>query len=244
MPSALLLGATGQTGQHILKELLESQYFTRVGEYGRKVTSTDKIATGKEKLEQKQIDFENLGAANLAAGKWDVVFIALGTTRKTAGSAEAFEKIDREYVINVARAARWESPTQRVVYISSVGADPNSSMLYTKSKGLTELGLAGLGYSDTIIFRPAFLVGTQRSETRVFETIVTTFTSALSYISSNVEIKVSTLARAVVLAGKLGTAALPEIAKATAAGKEGAKFTLIGNAGALGMAKLPADYSP
>lgn len=42
----------------------------------------------------------------------------LGTTKKNAGSAEAFEKIDREYVINAARAAKAEGTDQRIVYVS------------------------------------------------------------------------------------------------------------------------------
>jgi N-acetyl-gamma-glutamylphosphate reductase len=73
--SALLIGATGATGKHLLKELLGSPHFTRVGEYGRRVTSLDQLSNGKEKLEQKTIDFENLAGAGLAEGKWDVVFI-------------------------------------------------------------------------------------------------------------------------------------------------------------------------
>lgn len=114
--SALVLGATGAVGKHVLKELLSSPHFTRVGEYGRRVTPIDEITTGKEKLEQKTIDFEKLEESGLKAGKWDVVFITyvhsfylglagfirgvyrLGTTRAAAGSAAAFEKIDRESV--------------------------------------------------------------------------------------------------------------------------------------------------
>jgi hypothetical protein len=75
--SALLIGATGATGQYVLKELLASSHFTRVGEYGRRVTSEDnlKVLTGKEKLEQKTIDFEKLDESGLKEGKWDVIFI-------------------------------------------------------------------------------------------------------------------------------------------------------------------------
>lgn len=83
----------------MLKQLLESSHFTKVGEYGRRTTALDTLpASAKEKLEQKTIDFEKLELADLAHGKWDVVFITLGTTRAAAGSAAAFEKIDRECV--------------------------------------------------------------------------------------------------------------------------------------------------
>jgi oxidoreductase len=73
--SALLIGATGATGKHLLKELLSSPQFTRVGEYGRRVTPLEQITSGKEKLEQKIVDFEKITDAGLNVGKWDVVFI-------------------------------------------------------------------------------------------------------------------------------------------------------------------------
>ncbi|KAG7088837.1 hypothetical protein E1B28_012792 [Marasmius oreades] len=238
--TALIIGATGQTGGYLLKELLASPHFKRVHEYGRGVTQLETLSEGKEKLEQKIIDFEKLeedGA--LKGGKWDVVFITLGTTRAKAGSAEAFEKIDREYVIRAAREAKSNDPShpQRLVYCSTNGANSQSSFLYPRSKGLTEEGLAALGYSDTIIFRPGFLVGTARPELRIGEYLATKVTGVLSYFSSKVEIKVATLGKAMSVAGYLGTESLPPQAGATKSGKEGAQFTLIGNVGALELAK-------
>ncbi|KAJ3842148.1 hypothetical protein F5878DRAFT_639052 [Lentinula raphanica] len=235
---ALLIGASGQTGQHLLKELLNSPNYSQVHEYGRRVTDTELLSSGKDKLQQKVIDFEKLNDSGLKDGNWDVVFITLGTTRKNAGSVEAFEKIDREYVINVAREARINGKDQRLVYLSSTGADASSSFLYTKSKGLTELGLASLGYKDTIIFRPAMLAGVDRPESRPLETIARYFTNGLSHITSSVEIKVATLAKAMAKAGSLGSASLPPVARATQAGKENASFTVVGNAGAIALAQF------
>ncbi len=76
-PTALILGASGQTGQHLLKELLASPHFSRVSEYGRRVTDIENLnlSSGKEKLEQKVLDFEQLNESGLKDGKWDVVFI-------------------------------------------------------------------------------------------------------------------------------------------------------------------------
>lgn len=74
--TALILGATGQTGQQLISTLLSSSFYTRVGEYGRRVTAQDKVpAASKEKLEQHTIDFEKLDASGLNAKPWDVVFI-------------------------------------------------------------------------------------------------------------------------------------------------------------------------
>lgn len=73
--SALIIGATGQVGQHVLKELLASSHYSKVGEYGRRVTELSTLSTGKEKLEQKIVNFEKLGESGIKDGKWDVVFI-------------------------------------------------------------------------------------------------------------------------------------------------------------------------
>lgn len=89
--TALLLGATGQVGRHILKELISSPYFTKIGEFGRKVTDLDSIpGKDKEKVVQKTINFEKLQDAELGKDKWDVVFISLvshasRTSRATEG---------------------------------------------------------------------------------------------------------------------------------------------------------------
>lgn len=120
--SALIFGATGAVGRHLLKELLACPDFTRVGEFGRNVTASDKLeGQNTSKLEQKKIDFEKLDDTEVKSGMWDVVFITcvaefdiirccwleltttlifgsirLGTSRAAAGGAEAFERIDRE----------------------------------------------------------------------------------------------------------------------------------------------------
>ncbi|KAF8159403.1 hypothetical protein B0H34DRAFT_782171 [Crassisporium funariophilum] len=234
--SALIIGATGQTGRLLLQNLLVSPHFTRVGEYGRRLTPTGEITAGQDKLEQKVIDFEKLQESGLSSGKWDVVFITMGTTKATAGSAEAFEKIDREYVINAAKEARSADVPQRLVYLSSAGSNSSSPFLYPKSKGLTEEGLAKIGYTDTIVFRPGFLAGTNRGEHRLAESIFGKVTCLLSYVSASVEIQISTLAKAMATAGRLGSEGLPAVAGATQAGKD-AKFTLISNAGSMKLAE-------
>ncbi|KAI0639069.1 hypothetical protein C8Q77DRAFT_1152078 [Trametes polyzona] len=240
--SALIIGATGQTGSHLLKELLASPHFSKVGEYGRRVTAVDTLPeSGKGKLEQKVIDFENLSAAGLKDGKWDVVYITLGTTRKNAGSAERFEKIDREYVVNAASEARVQGHQQRVVYLSSTGADANSSFLYPRSKGLTEIALAKLGYDDTIIFRPALLAGTHRSEFRPAEAIFSVFTGVLSKVTDRLEINIATLAKSIARAGILGSQGLPAEVGASKETHDGVTFTVINNPGAIALAKANVD---
>ncbi|KAF4569922.1 Protein fmp52, mitochondrial [Pleurotus pulmonarius] len=237
--SALLIGATGQVGRRLLQQLLSCSEFCRVGEYGRNVTPMDRITVGKEKLEQKVIDFDNLKRSEWKDQSWDVIFVTLGTKRAKAGSASAFEKIDREYVLNAAKAALSEDPShkQRIVYCSAMLANSQSAMLYTRSKGLTEEGLASLGYSDTITIRPTFLKGATREEWKLGETIGGYVMGFLSRFSENMEIELSLLAKSMIIAGVAGSLALPAAAEAIRVGPPDASYTVITNRGAIHLAK-------
>jgi oxidoreductase len=76
--TALILGATGATGKHLLRQLLASPEYTRVGEFGRRVTAAQDLPADHSKLEQHPLDFEKLSTTDdqgLKAGKWDVVFV-------------------------------------------------------------------------------------------------------------------------------------------------------------------------
>jgi oxidoreductase len=246
--SALIIGATGATGTPLLLELLNSSHYTRVGEFGRRLTALDSLpASAKDKLVQKPLDFEKLLADSaddqgLKEGKWDVVFITLGTSRATAGSAAAFEKIDREYVVAAARAAKVSDSehTQRLVYLSSAGTSHKSMFLYPRSKGLTERALAALGYSDTLVARPGLLLRGEHA--RMVEKIAGTGISLASYvmpsIARNSQIPVSVLAKGLVNLGRLGSSGLPaEVNAETASGEsESDKYTIVGNAGLLTLA--------
>ncbi|EPS94253.1 hypothetical protein FOMPIDRAFT_15347, partial [Fomitopsis schrenkii] len=172
--SALLLGATGAAGSLLLQEVLASPAFTRVGEYGRRVTSSEKIAAGRDKLEQKIIDYEKIEMMGLKEGRWDVIFITLGVSIMLAESPEHFERVDREYVVNAARAAKSEDPShkQRIVYISAMYANPASFIFYLRSKAATEIELAQLGYSDTIIVRPGMFGKVHREVVRPMEVVL------------------------------------------------------------------------
>ncbi|KZT36886.1 hypothetical protein SISSUDRAFT_1006916 [Sistotremastrum suecicum HHB10207 ss-3] len=237
--SALILGATGATGKWLLKDIIKSSEFSRVGELGRRVTDLSQVDASdeaKSKVIQQVIDFEKIGTpgdvgtAKLSEG-WDVVFITLGTTRAAAGSAAAFEKIDREYVVKAAQAAKSSTPghSQRIVYLSSGGASASSPFLYPKSKGLTEQALAALGYDDTIVFRPGLLKG--RDTPRLGERVAGVVTGLLSHLSFSMEIDMHVLSRAILKAGVVGSQGLPSVAAASKVDCPTGWFTLIGNKG-------------
>lgn len=72
----MIIGATGATGRHVLRELLQNPHFTRVGEFGRRSLPDDKLqGVDTSKLERKVVDFERLDEKEWKEGRWDVVYI-------------------------------------------------------------------------------------------------------------------------------------------------------------------------
>ncbi|SFU41384.1 hypothetical protein SAMN05216350_101840 [Polaromonas sp. YR568] len=90
------------------------------------------------------------------------VFIALGTTIKTAGSRAAFRAVDFDAVLAIARAGRIAGAT-RLGLVSAMGADAHSAVFYTRVKGEAEEALSLLGFSTLVVVRPSFLAGERES---------------------------------------------------------------------------------
>lgn len=158
MARALLLGATGLVGRELLSQLLADHRYTSVVVVARRSTGVKHA-----KLVEHVFDLEQM-EAHAEAFVADDVFCALGTTIKVAGSQERFRKIDLDYPLRAARLARARGASHYLL-VSSVGANPNSRIFYTRVKGELERELANLGYPSLTIARPSTLLG-QRTEDR------------------------------------------------------------------------------
>ena len=88
----------------------------------------------------------------------DDVFIALGTTIKTAGSQEAFRAVDFEAVVAVAKAGRARGAS-RLGIVSAMGADSGSGIFYSRVKGDMEAAVLKLGFDSVVFARPSLLAG-------------------------------------------------------------------------------------
>ncbi len=103
----------------------------------------------------------------------DVTISCLGTTRRKAGSNEAFAAIDRDLVLAVARAAKQAGTTQMIA-VSSVGANAKSSNFYLCVKGEAEDGMRALDFDRLDVMRPGLLRG-DRVEHRPGERVALMF---------------------------------------------------------------------
>jgi uncharacterized protein YbjT (DUF2867 family) len=149
-----MIGATGLIGRQ-LWPLLER-------EHDLLVLARRQSGAAKEKLGSM-----NDWPALLAGERIDVAVSTLGTTRKAAGSWEAFEAVDRHGVLAFAAAAR-KAGARHFLLVSSSGADAASRNAYLRLKGEVEAAVAALGFERADILRPGLLLG-QRSEKRLAE---------------------------------------------------------------------------
>lgn len=162
MTSLMITGATGLVGRQALALALDDRRVDRV------VAPTRRPLAAHTKLDNPIVDFARLPEA---AGWWSVdgAICALGTTRAAAGSAEAFRLVDFDHALNVARLVREHGAT-RFGLISSMGADPASRFLYTRTKGELEVAVRRLAFPSLTIVRPG-LLGGERDEFRATERI-------------------------------------------------------------------------
>lgn len=174
MKTAIIIGATGLTGQALLNQLLKDDYFNHVIVFVRK-----KIEVTHAKLTQHCVDFNVLDSyKDLIVG--DVLFCCVGTTIKTAGSQEAFKKVDFTYPFEFAKLAK-ENSVSVFCLQSSLGADAKSNNFYLKTKGETEDAIRALNFQSFATFRPSMLLG-DRTEFRLGEKIGKVVMQALSFV--------------------------------------------------------------
>ena len=172
---AVVFGATGLVGKALLTELLAGNDFEKVTAVSRK-----KLSISDPKLEQVQIDdFSRLLEVKDKL-KPGLFFCCIGTTIKTAGSKEAFTKIDREIPVKIAHLAEALSAPSLVV-ISSIGASADSSNFYLRTKGEMEKAVRE-AYSGKLKFvRPSLLMGS-REEFRFGEKIASGFMKTFGWL--------------------------------------------------------------
>lgn len=160
---ALIIGATGLVGGHLIEMLLNSNSYRKVISVGR-----SKVDSDSDKLLQITTPFEDIEKYrdDLVC---DDFFICLGTTMKRAGSKEAFYRIDHNYVINTAHIVH-ENGASQCFLISAINADVDSNFFYNRVKGQVEIDLLHIGFWSTHIFRPSLLLG-ERKDDRLLEDV-------------------------------------------------------------------------
>ena len=168
--NAVVAGGTGLVGTELLKLLDQERRYGRITSLVRQET----VAAGR--VENRVVSFDDLDRSELP--EVDDAYCCLGTTRRVAGSDDAFRKVDFDYVLAYARAAH-RAGAVRFLIVSAMGAKVESRFLYTRVKGQVEAAVSTLGFQVVGIARPSFLIG-RRAKARGGETAALVLSHAVT----------------------------------------------------------------
>ena len=172
--SALIAGSTGLIGSELLQDLLDGKEYDKVVAIVRR-----SLEIQHPKLEEKIVDFDKLGEYNDIFAV-DDVFCCLGTTIKKVKTKEAMWKIDVEYPVEIANLAS-SNGAKKFLLVSSMNADPNSPIFYSKMKGKLEEEIKRIPFESVAIFRPSLLLG-ERQEFRLGERIAAAIFTSVPFL--------------------------------------------------------------
>ncbi len=141
---ANVIGATGLVGSQLVRQLADHPEFENIRIFVRKPSSFR-----HPNIEEHIVDFSNRASwEDLITG--DVLFSALGTTVKQAGSKEKEYEVDFTYNLNFASAARKKGISVYVL-VSSAGANPASAIFYSRMKGQLDEAVMNPCFNKTVI---------------------------------------------------------------------------------------------
>lgn len=176
MKTATLLGATGLIGGHILETLKEEEFYSKVNVLVRRPFEDE-----HPKVNVILIDFNDPNEFKKAMADTDVVFCAIGTTKKKVkNDKKAYYKVDYDIPVNAATYCK-EQGCEQFLIVSSMGADSRKRNFYLKLKGEVEDALRSINFESLEIFRPSLLLG-PREEYRFFEDIGQAFSKILRFV--------------------------------------------------------------
>jgi uncharacterized protein YbjT (DUF2867 family) len=163
MSQVLITGATGLVGGHLLRMLLnEPRVHAITAPTRRPLADTVGVFNPH--------DPQLTDALALVTDPVDIVFCCLGTTRREAGSKEAFIHADYTLVVDTALTGR-RLGAQHMLVVSSMGANAHSPFFYNRVKGEMEEALIAQKWPRLTIVRPSMLLGDreqQRANERLF----------------------------------------------------------------------------
>lgn len=176
MPSltAVVLGATGLIGNHLVQELLSDPAFSNV-----RILVRRPVDLSHSKLDVEVVDFQNITDFKNKLGTGDCIFCCIGTTKdKVKGDKNAYRKIDFDIPVTAARLGK-EACFNTYLLVSAVGANEQAGNFYLKLKGEVEKQIKAINFRSFYAFRPSILIG-RRDEFRLGETVGKIVMQALS----------------------------------------------------------------
>ena len=163
MKTALLFGASGLVGSHLLNQLIKDTNYSKIKLFVRSVTETI-----DPKVEIIKTNFNNL-QNHKEDVKGDDCFFCIGTTKQNSPDKDEYRRVELDIPKEIAKIAKLNL-VNSFIFVSAIYANPKSSGDYVRFKGLVEEELKRLNFPKLALMRPSFLMG-DRKEKRVGEKI-------------------------------------------------------------------------
>jgi NADH dehydrogenase len=162
--TAFVIGATGFVGREVVRQLCVRG--ARVIAHVR--PDSKSLAGWRDRLTQLGAELDTTPwqvaplAARLRTASPAQLYLLIGTTRARARAdavtGDIYEAIDVGLTRLAVDAARASECRPRLVYLSSVGADPKARSAYLAARGRAEQLVTGAGL-PWVVARPSFIVG-------------------------------------------------------------------------------------
>ena len=205
---ALILGSTGLVGKEILDLLLMDPDCERIYTVGRRSPGIN-----DPKLTSYEVDLESLSA--LPQMDIDTLFVAFGTTIKTAGSQKRQEYIDVEIPTKIMDLA-FKAGVDRCALVSAVGVSESSPFFYSRMKAKLDKNAQQIGFGHLVLIKPSVLDG-DRKEKRFGEKLsisIGNFLGKTGLLNAYRPVHVRLVAGAMINAIKKGGKGTEEISNA------------------------------
>jgi len=154
---AIVLGATGLIGNELLQLLEEDIRFEKI-----ELISRRELELKEMKVVNHVVDFDKMKSLPIE-GQCDVLFVAFGTTLKTAGSKDTQWKIDVDIPSKVMKLAK-ANGVKQCVLISAMGVSERSPFFYSRMKATLDRNARETGFDKLIILKPSVLEGFRKDE--------------------------------------------------------------------------------
>jgi uncharacterized protein YbjT (DUF2867 family) len=161
--TAIILGATGLTGNLLLQKLIDDTRYDSIKLFSRK--KNEGLPSKVQQFIGNILELENFKEDFTA----DEVFCCIGTTAKKTPDKKLYKNIDFGIPVTAAKLAK-ENNIDTFLVVSALGANAKSGVFYNKTKGEMELAVLQQNISNTYILQPS-IIGGKRNETRIGEKI-------------------------------------------------------------------------
>lgn len=188
LKTALVFGATGLIGSHLVKLLVEDAQYAKVVVVARRdISKHDAViasAVESGKLQVELLELDNLltefGIRDALQYQYDDVFCCLGSTMKKAKTKAAFRKVDYDFVYATAQLAK-QLAASKYIWVSAAISSTKVPSFHLRLKGEVDRDIANLGLPFYKAVKPSLLMG-HRDEFRPAESYSAVFFKPLGKV--------------------------------------------------------------